>query len=489
MDDDAIRIAVTELVTRAEKERKTEAFTADFLTAPQHKWRLDKSQYRIAMCSRRAGKTVVAAWEMIAGAMAEAKTRWIYIALTRKQAKELIWDTLTELLKRFSIDHDVNLTTLTITFPNGASIRLAGCENERQMNRLLGGNFRGIYVDEGQSFPTLLKMLIERVLGPMLIDNPDSQLSLMGTPPPRLSGYFYETWQLAQISPDSWSPHSWTMADNLPMLAGRDPNAVIAAVAKRRGVAVDDPTIQREFLGRLVQDENALIFPLRAHNFIDEFPVDLESSVIGVDLGWDDPTAISVLEWAPSRNDTYLTHEEGDSKLTTAMVRARLDRLHALKKPFAVVADSGGAKQTVESMNDEFAAAGSPVFLEAAEKSGKPAAVTLLADYVRSGAFKCKATSKFAEEAAVLEWAYDANGRKVFPKNLRVLGRHFDSIHSVLYGWRKVQSVWVRKPTPVADPVHDAAAAKAAHLRKIQRGNDPLAGLFSEDDCASELFA
>lgn len=474
---DQATIYALELAKRLRDQKNVEAFNDDFLTPPQRRFVNDKSRYKIAMCSRRAGKSVAIAHSLIKTAIEAPGSAGLYIGLTRRAAKAIVWPTLIELTRRFGFKVETNLTDLSMVFANGSRIELSGAENERQMGRLLGRNFRFIAVDEAQNFGPLLEELITRILAPMLIDDPLSQLAMCGTPPPKLSGPFVRAWLQSQEG-KGWSPTKWTLADNTPMLRGRDPNAIIAEEAARRGVGLDDPTIQRELMGRLVQDESALIFPLKAINLTPP-PGDLTHHVIGVDIGFDDPTALVVLGWNEHRPNLYLVHAESESGLTNSKIQARLERLHRQYRPQSIVGDTGGGgKLTIESMNEWFASVHSPIFIKPAEKPQKNAAIANLGDLIRVGQFHCAPDSQFAEEAAILEWAYDNNGRRVFPNKLKVFGRHFDVIHAALYAVREAQNLWVRPDRPKEDPSLDANILKQQHLARIQRERDPHAGLF-----------
>ena len=107
-----------------------------------------------------------------------------------------------------------------------------GAETTSEIEKLRGGAYHGVIVDECKSFnPIVLSELVEDVIRPALADH-NGKLILIGTPGRDLRGIFYEATQ--QPSPlnvagrptnsrygsgieAEWSSHHWDARDNVAM--------------------------------------------------------------------------------------------------------------------------------------------------------------------------------------------------------------------------------------------------------------------------------
>ena len=101
-----------------------------------------KNRWAALVCHRRAGKTVACIQDLILKAQNDTRVtpprRYAYIAPTRDQAKDVAWAMLKRYVEPYP-DVRVNEADLTVTFVNGASIRLYSGENYDRM--------RGLYFD------------------------------------------------------------------------------------------------------------------------------------------------------------------------------------------------------------------------------------------------------------------------------------------------------------------------------------------------------
>ena len=125
---------------------------------------------KLAVCSRRAGKTNLAAkWMLIEGFTAEGVII-PYITLSIKNAKRIIWPTLEELNRKYSLELDFKRTELTITLPNRSQIWLCGLAEPDDMEKLRGQRYPLVILDECQSMRSYLSSCIEDVLEPATLD-------------------------------------------------------------------------------------------------------------------------------------------------------------------------------------------------------------------------------------------------------------------------------------------------------------------------------
>ena len=98
----------------------------------------DKHRYEVINCGRRSGKSTLASLKMLHFATTHDKSIVWYIAPTYKQAKQIMWQMLAELIPQVSI-RKKNETELIIELINGSQILLKGAEDPDRL--------RGVRID------------------------------------------------------------------------------------------------------------------------------------------------------------------------------------------------------------------------------------------------------------------------------------------------------------------------------------------------------
>jgi hypothetical protein len=411
-------------------ESKPKLDLAKHLFPGQDKFGLSTARQRIACTSRRAGKSEGCVAILIDTALKRSGCVALYVTKTRVNAKRIIWG----ILKRVNRDYDLrgrpNESELSMTFPNGSAIYLAGASHRDEIEKFRGMPIAVVVLDEAQILVGYLKQLIDEVLAPALMDF-DGKLVLVGTPAPVPAGYFWECW--GGKLKDAWEHSSWTVFDNPWILkkSGKTPRQLLDEELQRRGVTEEEPSIQREYFGRWVYDPNALVFRYEAaKNDFASLPTNVGqwSHVIGVDLGFDDADAVCVLSWSEHKKDVYLTRESVVSKQTITQLGDLLKKLAADYEPLAIVIDTGGLGKKIEMELGQRWQLG----VEAAEKDRKLEHIELLNDALRSGRFFAPAGSKFAQDSMLVEWD------KENPEKWEISDRyHSDICDAVLYAYRK----------------------------------------------------
>jgi hypothetical protein len=404
-----------------------------------------------ATCSRRAGKTHGAATKLIKGYMKRGgRAPSLYFTLTRGTAKRNIWPTLLELNRRHNLGFEPNEADLVLKKAGQGAIYLAGIDNRSEIDKLRGTGWGEVVGDEAQAFPAYFKELVEDVLVPSFMDH-KGHLSLIGTPGPVPVGYFHEITQS-----DEWEHFRWTCFDNSHV----DAAGLLATTLKMRGVEESDPSIQREFFGRWAWDANSLVFrydPTR-NAYANRPEAQSWSYVIGVDLGFDDADAISVLAWSESSPDIYLVDEWVGTKQSITDLGLRLAAFKAKYDPLDIVADTGGlGKKIADEISQR---TGIPI--SAAEKERKLEHIELLNDALRSGRFYAKADSRFAQDAMLVEWD------RTNPEKPKISDRfHSDICDSVLYAYRRAQH-WLYEPKAEVPEVGSNAWMNATEREMLE---------------------
>ena len=118
------------------------------------------SRFRNAVCSRRAGKTVGIAADMIDSALKNDEVNLLYITITQQQARAIIWSDLVKIIEEYELECKMDNVRLTIAFPNKSKIYIAGAKDRTEIEKFRGWKLMKCYIDECQSFRSYLKELI-----------------------------------------------------------------------------------------------------------------------------------------------------------------------------------------------------------------------------------------------------------------------------------------------------------------------------------------
>lgn len=400
----------------------------------------DESQFKTAVCSRRAGKSVGCAADLIDTALKTKDVVCLYITLKRINAKRIIWPELLKLNREYSLGGVPNETELSLRFPETGSVVYAtGAKDKSEIENFRGLALKKVYIDECQSFRPHIEELIDDVVSKALFDYA-GQLCLTGTPGMVPAGYFHKC-----ATSNQWSHHSWTMFDN-PHLERKSGKKVMDLVLKdceRMGVDITHPKIQRECFGRWVTDLDSLVFKYDSgKNHFDTVDHSRDwEFVIGVDLGFEDADAIAVIGWHKHERRAYLVREIVQAQQGITELADALSAVIQEFDPLKVVMDTGGlGKKIAAEIQKRHGLA-----VTAAEKARKFEFIELLNDAMRTARFFAKKDGRFAQDSLLVEWDYDKTtpDRKVVAD-----GYHSDIADAVLYAYRESLH-WLTEPEPV----------------------------------------
>lgn len=428
------------LITEAVDIKNKPTFNLNsFLFKEQIDFVNDPAKFVTAVCSVRAGKTIACAADLINTALTKPGTVGLYITLARSSAKRIVWPELHKINREFKLGAIPNESDLSFKFPNNSTIYCSGASDSAEIEKFRGlSNVAVAYLDESQAFRSHIKELVEEILIKRLYDT-NGRLRLIGTPGPIPSGYFYDA-----SKSEKWSHHAWTLHSNpwIEKKSGCTVAQLIQQDCDRKGVNLDDPSIQRECFGRWVLDSNSLLLNYKAEiNHYEELPRGNYVYILGMDFGFDDADSFSVLGWREGSPDTYLIEEVIKTKQTYEQMSQTFDDLFK-KYPFSkVVGDpGGGGKKLIESLRPRYL-----IPLETADKQGKIANYGLLNNALRTGKFFAKADSRFAQDCNLLERDKDKS-----TSDKTIVKGHSDAVDSCLYAFRESPAYSYRQP--VAPP-------------------------------------
>lgn len=417
---------VEELQKRSSKPFRLE----DYLFKEQLEFVQDSAPFKLAVTTRRAGKTVSCAADLIYSALETPESICLYITLSRINAKRIVWPELKRINRQFSLGIEFNESELMAKIPNGSIIYCSGASDRTEIEKFRGLAIKRVYIDECQSFPSYIEDLINDVIAPALMDYSGS-LCLIGTPGPIPSGFFYDCSRSL-----AWKQHNWSFWDNPFILkkSGKTHQEILDRELKRRGVTIDNPSIQREWFGKWVLDSDSLVYHYDGKkSSYEHLPNHSWTYILGIDLGFDDADALVVLAHSATSPTTYIVEE----KITRHQgITELVEQIADFRKHYdisKVVVDTGGlGKKIGEEISRRY-----KIAIQPAEKQRKIEYIELLNDALRTGALKAKGNSVFASDCMKVEWDLDKStpDKKVISKRF-----HSDICEAVLYAWRESYS-------------------------------------------------
>ena len=409
----------------------------DYLFDKQLAFVSDPAPFKVAVTTRRAGKTISCAADLTHTALATPNIIVLYITLSRKNAKRLVWPEFKKLNTKFVLNGEVNESDLSITYPNGSVLYVLGASDRTSIEDFRGLAIKKVYLDEAQSFPAYIAELIDDVLGPALMDHA-GQLILIGTPGAIPEGYFFDI-----AKNPEWSFHSWSYFQNprLPFLSqGITHQDMLNRELKRRGVTIMEPSIRREYFGEWAKDEKSLVYHYDAAKCdYDTLPDGNWTYILGVDLGYVDADALAVIAYSDQSAATYVLEEKVTKTQDIESLCKQIDELRKRYEITKIIVDTGGlGKKITEEISKRYT-----IPMQAAEKTRKMEYIELMNDALRTGRLRIKSTSLFAHDAMKVQWDWD----KSTPDKKVISDRyHSDICEAVLYAWRESYSYTYQKP-------------------------------------------
>ena len=301
---------------------------------------------------------------------------------------------------------------------------------------------------------------------------------MIGTPGPVPAGYFYECSKSSK-----WSHHAWTFHKNPWILkkSGLTPEQHVMQDCERKGVPLTDPSIQRECFGKWVLDSDSLVFKYAASkNHYEQLP-DLTDYVIAVDIGLRDADAIAVIGWHKNYPICYLVEEFVQSGQDITTLATQIEKLVKRYNPLKVIMDAGGlGAKIAEELRKRFT-----LPIVAAEKTRKNEYIALTNDALRNGRFMARSTSRFAQDAMIVEWDMD---RSTSDRLVMKDDPHSDICDAVLYGYRECLH-WL--PEPIKQTVNPRSKeAWIAHTEKLMEDNlQKQIDMQAQDEMNADIFA
>jgi hypothetical protein len=374
----------------------------------------------IGMAGRRAGKTQGIRKRAKYRIIAEPR-KYLYIGAKMSVALDQMFTPMVRELEDMGIAiKTIDRTTGNLELSNGSIFSVRSNDNAKTREDLRGGDWDDIAIDECQS-QAMLKYLVESICEPMLADRRGT-LSLWGSGP-RSAGTYYEKCWLEW--PDSSVLRlNWDMSQN-PFI--EDFEARLAEIRAEKGLLETDSLYQREYLGKIVYDLDALVYRLTDKNYytdedlaewIKGQPAADLAFTGGLDYGFSDSDAISIILHSQSKPERWLIYEDKASHQGIDECAAKLRRAYdslmvnpllanITKAGLYFFADSGGGGKKISY---ELATHYSLPVADA-YKVDKMASIELMQQEIRAGNFKVKRDGPSDQEAKEVVFERDDNDK------------------------------------------------------------------------------
>lgn len=420
----------------------------------------DPSKFKALLCGRRAGKTDVIMRDFAAGMLSEPGSHNLFGALTIASAREILWEPMKREneLRGWGLRFDES--KLIATHPNRSRLLVRGTENVRDLEKPRGQKFRRIRLDEcGAQRPSYLRYLIEEVLEPSLMDDPDSDCWLAGTCTPQAFGFFYE---ITTGQRSGYSVHGWTAKDNPHVdfdgfVFGRPG---VPGLLERRGWTIDHPIFRREYLAEWVLDSENRIYRFEpGRNVVTALPElalgDTWERILALDFGVGHHTAAAVLAYPRTYGrDVYVEHTWQERGLAPSDADTRIYHTFREFKCDRLIGDLSGLGKAYEA---EWNKRHPDVAMKPADKQAKRAALEVTSDALhtavkdgtheqRRGLMSLAGNHELHRQWATLQW--DEERKDVAE------GQDDDVSHAVMYGYRDTPAfanAW-EVPVPPRNP-------------------------------------
>lgn len=484
-------------ILKASEDRAKEIFGG--LARVQQQMILDDNPWVSALCPRRVGKSFMASSAALITGEANPGSMVLIISLTLKALKRNFWhgsrSGIPFLDRKHGLGLEFNSTELRWQHQNGSVGYLLGAEDRQAIEYIRGMEADLYIIDECKSFPpAILDELITDVLAPQRISR-KGRVMMIGTPGSIFAGPFWQATCTDAVNEDEshkdygrpwlvpygkddpygrprkflWSFHHWSLRDNEHM-----PHQWQEALdlKEQRGWNDDHPTWQREYLGRWIPAAEGLVYSyldIKRQNEAkvtwkphrtDANPTGLPQEdgpwhlVMGLDVGYHDPTSIVVAAWSETTGQLRHVHDEKHQHLLIDQV---VDLIHLqierFGRPEVIAVDTGGAmaKNFFETLLQRY---GLPVVQ--AKKQEKNDYIELLNSDFLMGRIRIIPGTDLEDQLSSVQWDL-AKGSKadLAHRNKLVEDKACpnDVTDAFLYVWRECYHHFAKaKPKEAATP-------------------------------------
>jgi hypothetical protein len=437
----------------------------------------DPSLLKAFFCTRRAGKTWAIGTALFLAALAFAGCSCLYLGLTKDTSRRILnKDVMRIINAHFGIGarwHDRDHCWI---LPNESRIYLQGADaNSYEIAKVVGQKYRVAVLDEVSKFRHDVHAMVYGALMPAMGDDLGT-IILSGTPSNITAGLFYD---VTTGAAGGWSMHQWTWRENIFKRDNirRLHDELVAA----NPLIVTTPLYRQEWLGQWVVDTSALVYRFREDkNTIDALPKPRHeyTYILGVDLGFTDPSALVVGAYHEHDPALYVVYAVKRAGLIISDVADLIRGLWYQPSmgfrgpfPFAAMVADASQLQGVEEMRQHH-----HLPLEAAEKPGKRGVIEVMNSDLQTARMKLLPEARWDDPKnpdLVGEWGsliWDEKKLAALPKRWEEDPRFPNHLaDACLYMWRKARNYDALPEAPKAPAPFTPEWEAARHEREIAK--------------------
>lgn len=425
-----------------------------------------EGMFASALCTRRAGKSEGGKLEMLATAFDIPNANILYGTLTRDKAKSICWAPMMRLLSELGLkrvergdlftedgDFKTNEQSMEIFLKNGARIKLTGFDSsEAEINKVLGEPYDLVVLDEVQSFKGNVGDLVYKRLH-ITVAERRGRIRMVGTPGDVRLGFFYDVNCTDKPQKFKWNLHKWSWKDNIGVSTHKTTYGILMrdilqeeleAILKSNPKFVETPEYHQEWMGEYYVDLNNLVYKFDPLLNVYTHEPRITDCIMGVDLGWNDETAIVVLGWSEDSPDLYEIDSFYENKIDLDVVAQAVQKFQQQYPILQVVVDSQNAQgiQTIENRYN--------IGMIPADKMGKFEHIRLLNTDLRRGRVKFREHSEWISEVSKLKKktkAKEGENGKIMedPKAANHMA------DAVLYAYLECRQYWYKESVVTRD--------------------------------------
>ena len=419
----------------------------------------DPSLRKAWFCTRRSGKSWGIGNYLFLTALAFPASSCLYTGLTKDTARRVMCkDILRVQNAHFRIGAQWKESKNRWELPNGSHIYLQGADaNQYEWRKVVGQKYRLAVCDEASKYRQDLRAAIYGELLPAMGDDAGTVV-LSGVPSNVTQGLFFDitgpekAFNGTKQREPGWSTHSWSWRQNTFRLANLQ--RMHDELVEANPAIVETPLYRQEWLGQWVIDTSALVYRFAENrNTAASLPRNPKeyTYILGLDLGYSDPTAFAVVAYHEHDPTLYVVEAFKRSWLNISDVAAIVRELWA-KYPFSSMVADASQLQGVEEMRQR-----KQLPLESAEKAGKRGVIEVMNSDLLTGRIKLlPAANDGTEERDVSkEWGaliWDEKKLAGSPPRWEEDPRFPNHLaDAILYAWRKARNYLVtdEKPAPI----------------------------------------
>jgi len=413
-----------------------------------------ENRYTLLYGGSRGGKTFAEIYFIVVAAL-QCPSTWLVARRYAKDVKESIWKrTLKDVLLGFGLkynkDYKTNEQDMDLKFPNGSVIKCAGLDDKERVDKILGTEFTGIFLNESQDIPwytvrTLRTRLSEKNAFTQKWGN-----KLICDLNPTSSSHWTHRLFLEHVDPETLEPVKFPERYVSLQVSPYDNEENLS----KEYIEAELESLSGEARKRFLLGEYSEVSELQVFNPVNYFK-DADffkwasgrenevRFVAGLDIGYEDADALSVIAYIDGDESTWLVYEyKARKKTITELEDAMNSACDYIRKwlPQAsfsidVYGDTGGGgKKVVKEINTVFAFPIVPAY-----KIDKRSAIDLLQEEVNNpGRLHIRLGGPFATECGQIIWTRNEYG--TIERLIDDDQFHPDSMDSVLYPFRYLWS-------------------------------------------------